>query len=188
MNNSYNTEPSMYDFITLHSFFFCFSVYSFQSPFVAFCLQPVPQVSSFLSALSINIHFLEYLGTRVTSPNTCIHLNLEPRWLSLDSCIKWYRITWISYWIMKLNRSAYILPTNNFPNSKLVTLLYSPLHLCPPMHSSQKYCGYLSLLPAFAPHIPLIIQSCLSLLKMFTSLPFCPLSLLLNSNPPHSLQ
>lgn len=147
MNDSYNRELIMYDFTTLHSLFFCFSVYSFQSPVVAFCLQPFPQVSSFLSALSINIHFLEYLGTRVASPNTCIHLNLGPRSLSLDSCIKWYRITWVSYWIMKLNRSAYILPTNNFPNSKFVTLFVFPSASLP-THALKSEILWLFVTPA----------------------------------------
>ena len=147
MNNSYNRELIMYDFTTLHSFFFCLSVYSFQSPLMALCLQPVPQVSSFLSALSINIHFLEYLGTRVASPNTHMHLNLGPRSLSLESCIKWYRITWASYWIMKLNHSAYILPTDNFPNSKFVTLFVFPSASLP-THALKSEIPWLFVTPA----------------------------------------
>ena len=78
MNNSYNGEFIMYDFTTysLHSFFFYSSGYFSQSPFLGLCLQLVPQVSSFLALhLSINRHSLEYLGTCITSPNTCIHLN-----------------------------------------------------------------------------------------------------------------
>lgn len=134
MNNSYNGEFIMYDFKTycLYSFFFYFSGYFSQSPFSGLCLQLVPQVSSFLELhLSINRHSLEYLGTYMASPNTCIHLNqITLLRLKYQVIENHQGIIWITIF----DHSANILPTNNSPSSRSITL--SVVLLCISAHPS----------------------------------------------------
>lgn len=122
MNNPYNGEFIMYDFKTysLHSFFFYCSGYFSQSPFSGLCLQRVPQVSSFLALhLLITRHSLEYRGTCMALPNTCIHLNqITLLRLKYQVMQNHQGIVWITIF----NHSANILPTNNSPSPRSITL------------------------------------------------------------------